>query len=125
MPGLQWSWASTTPLGILLLAVFKGQSQSYGVFKEFCPGERQNWVQDAKCLEVFQVINNISDTADEHFDFPTVGENMCREQDCQQPACNRKEQERERKMRKFVTVECGLRLQAMGNGCVNKNTKVK
>ena len=57
---------------------FQGAVPGLRGFKELCPGERQNWVRDAKCLEVFQVIYNISDTAYEHFDFPTVGENICR-----------------------------------------------
>ena len=83
--------------------------------KEFCPDVPQNLFRDAKYSRFFSAIKQYNcDNACGHFDFPTVGGNVFRSR------AARKEQERERKVRKLVLIECGLRVRRMGNGYVKR-----
>jgi hypothetical protein len=60
---------------------------------------------------------DISDNAYEHFDLPTVGENIYRSR----RGINRKEQKADRKMCTLVITECGLRVRRVRNRYLNKN----
>jgi len=62
-------------------------------------------------------ILTVSDNGYEHFDFPTVEENIYRVR----TAIRRNRRGRERKICRLVIIECGLKLRRMRNGYVKRN----
>jgi hypothetical protein len=84
-------------------------SLGFAGFKFKFPGVPQNSVRDAKCPGVLQVIKIISENVYERFDFPTVGESICRSRTAtNRPLRGRNRKEKERKLCRLVTVETGL-----------------